>query len=204
MKPNFLTLTLLTFATALLLAPFALSPFYLPIIRDNNFQFYQLLHGEIYKQVTGYLSLLFVVLEMVLTARKRGRGWKIQIKLPGSIRFWRSLHIFLGLGLLVTTLVHTIGAQGLNFNAIFLWVFFGVIVSALVGAVAETGILESPQKFFGFVPNNLESKSQSRFWLPKGVLIRKLRLIWLNTHIFLVNAFIVMLAIHIFIAYYYQ
>jgi len=44
MKPNFLTLTLLTFATALLLAPFALSPFYLPIIRDNNFQFYQLLH----------------------------------------------------------------------------------------------------------------------------------------------------------------
>ena len=57
---------------------------------------------------------------MVLTARKRGRGWIVKLSIPGSMQLWRSLHIFLEVGLLGIVLIHTIGITGLNFNAIFL------------------------------------------------------------------------------------
>lgn len=204
MKPNFSTLIILTFVAAILLIPFVFSPWYLPIIRENNFKFHQFLQGEVYKQITGYFSLLFVLIEMILTARKRGRNWKIKIKLPGAIQFWRQLHIFLGIALLGTTLIHTFGAQGLNFNSIFLWIFFGVTLSALVGVVAETGVLESSHKYFGIAVLTVDKKGNKAGGMSKGVLIRNLRLIWLNTHIFLVSVFFVMLAIHVFIAYYYQ
>lgn len=219
MKLKFSTLILLTFIAVALLTPFVLSPWYLPLIKESNFDLYSVLQGELYKQITGYISLFFVIVEMILVARKRGQGWKIKVKLPGSLLFWRSLHIFVGIGLLATTLIHTIGSQGLNFNALFLWVFFGVVLSALMGSIAELGILESPQRAFSFPgikTNDLKQKNlvaetgmkvnalnQSKL-IPKGVLIRNLRLIWLNTHIFLVSAFIVMLVIHIIIAYYYQ
>ncbi len=151
--------------------------------------------------MTGYLSLIFVLLEMLLTARKHGKTWKIPIRLTGSMQLWRKLHIFLGVALLGTTLIHTLGAQGLNFNAIFLWVFFAVTLSALIGTVAETGVLESSYKTFN-IP--LFASNNQATGMSKGVLIRNLRLIWLNTHIFLVSIFIIMLLIHIFIAYYYQ
>ncbi|NEO75963.1 hypothetical protein [Moorena sp. SIO4G3] len=203
MKPKFSTLIILTFICVVILTPFALSPLYLPMLRDNYFKWYQLLQGELYKQITGYLSLAFVLFEMVLTARKRSRGWMIKLTIPGSILLWRSLHIFLGVALLGTTLIHTIGATGKNFNSIFLWVFFGVTLSALVGVVAETGVLESPRKYFGWVP----AKDGIGTMLPgisKGPLIRNLRSIWLSTHIFLVSVFFVMLGFHIFLAYYYQ
>jgi hypothetical protein len=57
---------------------------------------------------------------MVLVAIKRGRGWIVKLKIPGSILFWRKLHIFLGIGLLALVLIHTIGLNGLIFNAISL------------------------------------------------------------------------------------
>jgi hypothetical protein len=203
MKLKFSTLILLTFVAVALLIPFVLSPWYLLLIRESNFDLHLFVQGDLYKQVTGYISLFFVLVEMILVARKRGQSWKIKVKLPGSLLFWRSLHIFVGIALLGTTLIHTLGSQGLNFNAIFLWVFFGVVLSALMGSVAEVGVLESPQRAFGFVGVKGNSLNQKQL-IPKGVLIRNLRLIWLNTHIFLVSAFIVMLIIHIIIAYYYQ
>lgn len=203
MKPTFSTLIFLTFVTVILLIPFVFSPWYLPILRENNFDFQLLIQGEVYKQVTGYLSLLFVILEMVLTARKRGKGWKISVSLPGSIQFWRKLHIFLGIGLLGTTLIHTFGSQGLNFNGVFLWVFFAVTLSAVVGATTETGVLESPRRYFGFSLAATGKEGQSGA-ISKGILLRNLRLIWLNTHIFLVSVFCVMLVFHIILAYYYQ
>ncbi|NEP11103.1 MAG: hypothetical protein F6K14_12995 [Symploca sp. SIO2C1] len=203
MKIKFSTLISLTFVTVALLIPFVLSPWYLPMIRESNFDLHLVLQGELYKQITGYVSLFFIIVEMILVARKRGQSWKIKVKLPGSLLFWRSLHIFVGIALLGTTLIHTVGSQGLNFNAIFLWVFFGVVLSALMGSVAELGILESPQRSFSFAGIKANGLNQKNF-IPKGVLIRKLRLIWLNTHIFLVTAFMVMLIIHIIIAYYYQ
>ncbi|NES17656.1 MAG: hypothetical protein F6K41_01560 [Symploca sp. SIO3E6] len=203
MKIKFSTLIILTFVTVALLTPFVFSPWYLPLLRESNFDLHLALQGELYKQITGYISLFFVLLEMILVARKRGKGWKIKVKIPGSLLFWRSLHIFVGIALLATTLIHTVGSQGLNFNSIFLWVFFGVVLSALVGSVAEVGILESPQRVFSLAGMKADGLSQKNL-IPKGVLIRNLRLIWLNTHIFLVSAFFVMLIIHIIIAYYYQ
>ncbi|AFY70919.1 hypothetical protein Pse7367_2664 [Thalassoporum mexicanum PCC 7367] len=206
MKPKFSTLIILTFITALLLLPFAISGNYLPTLREQSFNLYQVFQGEIYKQVTGYVSLAFVLFEMVLTVRKRGRGWLMKITIPGSIIFWRSLHIFIGVGLVAATLIHTIGANGLNFNAIFLWVFFAVTLSALVGVVAETGVLESSRRYYGTPPaKNPEKEGKKRgFGISKGKLIAKMRDFWLPTHIILVAIFFVMLGFHIFIAYYYQ
>ena len=224
MRPKFSTLIFLTFVSVLLLLPFVFSSQYLPVLRDESFEIHLFLQGEIYKQVTGYVSLALVLFEMLLSFRKRGRSWKVKIRIPGSIIFWRSLHIFLGVGLLGTTLVHTTGANGANFNGIFLWVFFGVTLSALVGVVAETGILESPRRYFGWVPaqptqfkaiekeietgaataTEARKKGKIRTFLSKGSLIRGLRSLWLSTHILLVTIFFVMLLFHIFLAYYYQ
>ncbi len=199
-KPTFSTLMILTFIVVFLLLPFALSPLYIQALRDQAFELHLLLQGNIYKQITGYSSLVFVIIEMIFTLRKRGRGWKLPLKIKGTMQFWRTLHIFLGVGLLATTLIHTVGVTGLNFNAIFLWVFFGVTLSALMGVLAETGILESPQRYFGKHPRKNGSYSKT---LTKGELIRGLRKVWLTTHILLVSAFLVMLGFHIFLTYYY-
>jgi hypothetical protein len=201
MKLNFAKLIVLTLITAVLLLPFVFSPQYIDILREDHFDIHALLQGEMYKQITGYISLLFVVIEMVLTARKRGRGWPIKITIPGSMMLWRTLHIILGVAVLASTLVHTVGVQGLNYNAIFLWVFFGVTLSALIGIVAETGILESPRRYFGW---QAADGPDAIATLYKGPLIRNLRSLWLATHIILVSIFLVMLVGHIFLAYYFR
>ena len=115
---------------------------------------------------------------------------------------WDFPLVFLGVGLLAIVLIHTIGVAGINFNAIFLWVFFGVSLSALVGVVAETGVLESSQKHFLTWIGAAEGKKVPG--LSKGVMIKGMRAFWLNTHIILVSLFFVMLVFHIFLAYYYQ
>ncbi|MEL6228941.1 MAG: hypothetical protein AAFR24_03425 [Cyanobacteria bacterium J06627_3] len=197
MKPKFATLILLTLLSAFLLAPFVVSPIYLDALRERSVELHQFIRGETYKQATGYVALAFVIAEMLLSLRKRGRSWIGKIKLPGSVILWRSVHIFLGVGLLAVVVVHTIGSTGLNFNAMFLWVFFAVTLSALVGVVAETGVLESPRKIFG-LPGNKD------LVVTKGPLIRNMRAVWLPTHIFLVSIFVMMLGVHVFLAYYYR
>ena len=204
MKPKFSTLIILIFLSAAILTPFAISPIYVPILREKAFNVLLFLQDNLYKQITGYIALAFVIFEMILTARKRGRGWKIKLTIPGSIQLWRRLHIFLGVGLLAIVLIHTIGVTGINFNAIFLWIFFAVSLSALVGVVAETGVVESSQKrFFPW----LSSKTPDGKKIPgisKGNTIRAMRAFWLSTHIILVSIFFVMLGFHVFLAYYYQ
>lgn len=204
MKPKFITLIVLTLASAALLAPFAFSPVYVETLREQAFDLLQFLKGNLYKQITGYAALVFVVLEMVFTARKRGRSWVLKLKVPGSMQLWRRLHIFLGVALLGVTLIHTVGMTGINFNAIFLWVFFAVTLSALVGVVAETGILESSRQYFAWFSVPVSNNGKKLPGIPKGNLIRQLRAIWLSTHILLVSVFLVMLLFHIFLAYYYQ
>ena len=196
-RPSFKILIGLTFLTALLLLPFAFSNNYLNLLRENSIDLHQFLRGELYKQGTGYAALTFVLLEILLTVRKRSRSWVSWIKIPGSMQLWRSVHIFLGVGLVGMVLIHTIGANGLNFNAIFLWVFFATTLTALVGVVAETGILESARSYFGKLPG-------TKTVLTKGPLIRGLRSIWLASHIFFVCVFAVMLVFHVILAYYYQ
>ena len=204
MKPKFSTLIILIFLSAAILAPFAVSHIYEPVIRENSFDFLLFIQGDLYKQITGYIALVFVILEMVLVARKRGRSWIVKLKVPGSILFWRKLHIFLGIGLLAIVLIHTIGLNGLNFNAVFLWVFFAVSLSALVGVTAETGIVESSQRrFFGWLSSK-DNRGKEVAGITKSTLIRNLRSFWLGTHIILVAMFFVMLVFHIFLAYYYQ
>ena len=196
-NPSFKLLIGLTLLTAILLIPYAFSANYFDWLRASSVELHPYLRGEVYKQTTGFISLAFVILEMILTVRKRGRTWPIKLKVPGTIPLWRSLHIFAGVGLVAIVLVHTLGATGLNFNAVFLWVFFGVTLTALMGVVAETGILESSTSQFGTLP--LSKKP-----LMKGPLIRGLRSIWLLSHIFLVSIFAIMLIMHILLAYYYQ
>ncbi len=204
MKPKFSTLIILTLISAAILVPFALSPLYIPVIREQSFDLLLFLQGELYKQVTGYIALAFVLFEMLLVARKRSRGWNIPIKVPGSMILWRRLHIFLGVGLISIVLIHTIGMRGLNFNAVFLWIFFSVSLSALTGVVAETGVLESPKRRFLVWLSNKQPNEKKEIGISKSTLIRNLRSLWLGTHIFLVSIFCVVLIGHIFLAYYYQ
>ncbi len=204
MKPKFSTLIILTFLSALILVPFAISPIYIPILREQYFQTLLFLQDNLYKQITGYIALAFVILEMVLTARKRSRAWIVKIKIPGSMQFWRSLHIFTGVGLLGIVLVHTIGVTGINFNAIFLWIFFGVSLSALVGVVAESGVLQSSQKRFLTWMSSETPSGKTIPGISKSNMIKGMRAFWLNTHIILVSIFFIMLGFHIFLAYYYQ
>ncbi len=203
MKPKFSTLVILVFLSAAILAPFALSSWYEPIMREQSFDLLQFLQGDLYKQITGYVCLLFALFEMVLVARKRGRSWMVKIKVPGSIQLWRKLHIFLGVGLIAVVLVHTIGLNGLNFNAIFLWVFFAVSLSALMGVTAETGVVESSQRRFFTWVGNSGNEVKAVPGVSKSTLIRNLRSFWLGTHIILTAMFFVMLGFHIFLTYYY-
>ncbi|MGD1897639.1 MAG: hypothetical protein ACFB16_11890 [Phormidesmis sp.] len=202
MQPKFSTLIILTLVSALLLVPFAASPMYLDAMRDRSFELYQFLRGEVYKQGTGFASLALVAVEMLLTARKRSRTWPVKVKMPGSVMLWRSAHIFTGVALLAMVVIHTIGASGVNYNAILLWSFIGVTLTALVGVVAETGVLESPRKIFKFTkPKLVEGEPVG---IGKGALIRGMRTVWLKSHIFLVSVFAVLLAVHIFLVYYYR
>lgn len=204
MKPKFSTLIILTLISAVILAPFAVSPIYIPILREKAFDVLFFLQDNLYKQITGYLSLAFVILEMILVPRKRGRSWKFKLSVPGSMQLWRSIHIFAGVGLIAIVLIHTIGVIGINFNAIFLWVFFAVSLSALVGVVAETGVVESSQKRFLPMFKTATAGGKKIPGISKGNMIRGMRALWLNTHIILVAIFFVMLCFHIFLAYYYQ
>ena len=221
MKPQFSTLIILTLVCAALLTPFAFSPIYLEMMQANSLDLHQFLRGEVYKQGTGYTALVLVGVEMMLTARKRSRKRPLKIKVPGAVMLWRAVHIFTGVALLGVVLIHTMGANGLNFNAIFLWVFFGVTLTALVGVVAETGILESPRKVFSFrtaklvpqtatAPNAVKAgiaagtENIGKGSIGKGALVRGLREIWLKSHILLVSVFGLMLAFHIFLVYLYR
>jgi len=205
MKPKFSVLIVLTLLCAVLMVPFSLSPIYLDMLRDRSYDLHQFLRGEWYKQVSGFVSLALVGVEMALTLRKRSRGWSFwpkKLTMPGSVIFWRVIHVFVGMGLVFTVLVHTVGATGINFNALFLWIFFGVTLSALVGVVAETGILESPRKVFSIGKEKIiDGKAVG---IGKGTLIRNMRAVWLPSHIFLVSVFTLMLSIHIFLVYYYR
>lgn len=204
MKPKFSTLIILTLISAAILTPFAVSPIYIPILREKAFDVLFFLQADLYKQITGYVSLAFVILEIILVARKRARGWKIKFSIPGSMQLWRSIHIFAGVGLIAMVLIHTIGVAGINFNAIFLWVFFAVSLSALVGVVAETGVVESSQKRFLPMLKTATASGKPVSGISKGNMIRGMRSLWLNTHIILVAIFIVMLCFHVFLAYYYK
>lgn len=202
MKPQFSTLIVLTLVCAALLVPFALSPMYLDMMRDRSFDLHQFLRGEIYKQGTGFTALVLIAIEMLLSLRKRSRALPLKVRVPGAVMLWRTIHIFTGVALLAVVLLHTVGASGLNFNAVLLWCFFGVTLTALVGAVAETGILESPRKIFSFSgPKIVEGQAVG---VGKGALIRGMRAIWLPSHILLVSVFGLMLTFHIFLVYYFR
>lgn len=223
MQPKFSTLLILTVVSALLLIPFTVSSIYIDALRDRAFDMHQFLRGEVYKQGTGYAALVLVFVEMLLTARKRSRSWPLKIKMPGSVLIWRSAHIFTGVALLAMVLVHTIGVSGVNYNGILLLSFVGVTLTAMVGVLAETGVLESPRKVFSFGGlGKRKSKDDNQgksvqgatvvggaiasepAGMGKGALIRFMRAVWLRSHIFLVSVFAILLAVHVFLVYYYQ
>ncbi len=219
MKPQFSTLIILTLVCAVLLIPFAFSPLYTDMLRDRSIDLHQFTRGEPYKQGTGFATLVLVGVEMLLTVRKRSSlpgKWKV----PGQMMLHRTIHIFTGIALVAFVLIHTIGVSGLNFNAILLWTFFGVTLTALMGAVAETGVLESPKRVFEspqnmffsknvffsnmFSSRKIEFAEGNAYAIGRGTLIRAMRAIWLPSHILLVSVFGLLLCLHIFLVYYYQ
>ena len=196
MKPTFPTLSVLTVISIVLVVPFILSDAYLPLIRDTAFYTHQILRRGLYKEITGFVCLGFFVIEMLLSLRKRGSRWKL--KLPGSIFFWRSLHIFLGVGFIGATLVHSVGAGGGLFNQLFLVVFIVLSLIAMLGVAVETRLVGVTARKISLLPvGGLAA-------IPKGQLIRQLRSAWLGIHIVLVSLFTVMLGFHLFLAFYYE
>ena len=195
MKPTLRTLSILAAISVVLIVPFILSDLYIPILRETAFYSHQILRRGFYKEITGFICLGFFAIEMILTLRKRGGRWKI--KLPGSIFFWRSLHIFLGVGFIGATLVHSLGAGGSMFNHIFLTVFILLSLVAMMGVGVETYLVGVPDRKVAFAPIGLPAT-------PKGQLIRNLRSIWLGLHIVLVSLFAVMLGFHILLAFYFE
>ncbi len=202
MKPTFKTLAILTIISIVLLVPYIVSDAYLALLRDRIFNLYLILQGDIYKQITGFVGLGFFFIEMALILRKRGRKWKI--KIPGSVLFWRQLHIFLGVAFLGVILIHTGGSMGHHFNFYFLLTFIAVSLSALLGVAVETRILATPQQKFSLSPINQKSIKALFPVIAKAPLIRHLRSVWLGLHIVLVGGFSVLLGFHIFLAYYFQ
>ncbi|MGK7913761.1 MAG: hypothetical protein AB4050_20100 [Synechococcus sp.] len=196
MKPTFPTLSVLAVISIVLVVPFILSDAYLPLIRDTAFYTHQILRRGLYKEITGFICLGFFAIEMILTLRKRGSRWKI--KLPGSIFFWRSLHIFLGVGFIGATLIHSFGAGGSVFNQAFLVVFLVLSLIAMMGVAVETRLVGVTARKITLLPVGGLSA------IPKGQLIRQLRSVWLGIHIVLVSLFTVMLGFHLFLAFYYE
>ncbi|MEM9512023.1 MAG: hypothetical protein AAF978_04960 [Cyanobacteria bacterium P01_E01_bin.48] len=196
MRPTFPSLAVLTVVSLALLVPFFLSDWYLPLLREANFELHQILRRGLYKQITGFVCLAFFAVEMFLTVRKRGRKW--HVKLPGSVLFWRSLHIFLGVGFIGMTAVHTMGSLGSTFNRVFLIVFIALALIAMFGVALETRLAGVKARKIALVP------AVDALTFPKGQLIRNLRSIWLGLHIVLVSAFAAMLSVHIFLAFFYQ
>ena len=198
MKPKFSTLIVLIFLSAAILAPFAVSHLYEPVIRANSFDILLFVQGDLYKQITGYIALVFVILEMFLVARKRGRGWIVKLKIPGSILFWRKLHIFLGIGLLALVLIHTIGLNGLNFNAVFLMGIFCCQFISTGWRNSRNGYCRIISKKIFRLVIDQEDRGKEVAGVTNSTLIRNLRSFWLGTHIILVAIFFVMLVFHIF------
>lgn len=177
-------------------------------LRDRSFELHQFTRGEVYKQGTGFASLTLVGIEMLLTLRKR-RILPGKWQVPGQVMLHRSIHIFTGVALVAFVLIHTLGVSGLNFNSFLLLAFFGVTFTALVGAMLETGVLESPKKAFGssrklFFLKKVEFAEGNAYAIGKGALIRGMRAIWLPAHIWLVSVFGMLLSLHIFLVYYYR
>ena len=195
MRPTFPTLSILAAISVVLIVPFILSDLYMPLLRDTAFYTHQLVRRGLFKEITGFVCLGFFAIEMILTLRKRGGRWNI--KLPGSIFFWRSLHIFLGVGFIGATLIHSFGAGGSTFNHIFLAVFILLSLVAMMGVAAETYLVGIAARKVALAPIGLPP-------IPKGQLIRNLRSLWLGLHIVLVSLFAVMLGFHILFAFYFE
>ena len=195
MKPTFPTLSVLAAISVVLVVPFIVSDWYVPALRDTVFYTHQILRRGLYKEITGFVCLGFFAIEMILTLRKRGGRWKI--KLPGSIFFWRSLHIFLGVGFIAATLIHSIGVHGSPFNQVFLAVFILLSLIAMMGVALETRLVGMTERKVSLLPVGLPV-------MPKGQLIRQLRSVWLGVHIVLVSLFSVLLGFHILLAFYFE
>ena len=83
-----------------------------------------------------------------------------------------------------------------------------VTFTAMLGVLAETGVLSSPRKVFSRNSFNFgkqkSEEEEKAVVIGKGALIRGMREVWLKSHIFLVSVFSIMLAVHIFLVYYYR
>ncbi len=202
MKPSLSTLTILTILSIVLFFPFVISDLYMEVIREQAAHVYQFLTKSLYKEITGFIALGFFVIEMLLTLRKHGGKWKI--RLPGSVLFWRQMHIFLGVGYIGIILIHTGGSMGHNFNLLFLIVFIVVTLTAMLGVVAETRILAVPQQKIALGPSPDASGPKLFPLIHKAHLIRTLRSVWLGLHIFFVSVFSIMLGFHVFLAFYFE
>jgi nitrite reductase (NADH) large subunit len=137
----------------------------------------RLLESRLYREITGFTALALVLLAMTLILSKRTR-----LPLPYSRRQARGLHVLIGLGPLLVILLHTGGHWGSNVNGVLLGALLLTVSIAVVGKLVENHRVEQPG----------ENGSAQR-----------VRSIWLHAHLIAVAVLLVLLPLHIFLAYYF-
>ena len=147
-------------------------------VQDARHQLDYIWRDDTWKQATGYTLIGISAVSLLLSARKRLRWVRL-----GKFASWRFLHAALGLTTLIGLFGHTGLHMGSNLNFVLMSCFLGLNV---VGAV--TGITAS-------LENRLEGA-----W---AVRVRQWRPRFTMAHILFFWPLPILVAVHIFVAYYY-
>jgi nitrite reductase (NADH) large subunit len=126
------------------------------------------------KEISGFTLLGLSIAGLALSLRKR---WKFFG--AGTVTMWRLVHAVLGVAMLGVVVVHTELRLGINMNLALMVSFLG---TAITGAIAGPVVaLVRPSK-------------------PRA---RAVRYFFIGTHIVLFSALPVLVAFHVFVAYYF-
>ncbi len=138
--------------------------FWLPLIFDSG-----------WRQVSGYMAAVFMLLSFVLSLNKRMKWFKF-----ASYNFWRVVHVALLAVTIVVLLAHVNLQLGQGYNLLLMSVFLVTIASGT--SLGLLAVMEG-----GFF----------------GAMIRSTRTFWLRSHIIVVWGLFGLLMTHIISVYYF-
>jgi hypothetical protein len=143
---------------------------------------------------------------MLLSVRKR-TGARL-----GAYPKWRSLHVLVGVALLILVVIHTGGRWGVNLNGWLLMAFMLTTFTALVGkllearAAAGRGAPAGAARPFSVLAPLRGERGSVGAAAPaprRGLSVLVLRRAWLSTHVVVVVALLVLLGFHVLSVYYF-